>query len=103
MGRALEGTAASEMFSRGLRALAPASLGPSLWRWPAAPGRLKVKTTSATRRGKDEEGRSSTSGGDAGSTGDDGGGELRLEPVPGPDRAEAALLPPAAHLIMVVC
>lgn len=94
------------MFSGSLRPLALASLGLSLWRWQAAPGRLKVKTTRATRRGKDEEGRSSSGGGGGG--GDGGGGvELRLEPVPeaapAPNQAEAALLPPAAHLIMVVC
>lgn len=98
------------MFSGSLRPLALASLGLSLWRWQAAPGRLKVKTTRATRRGKDEEGRSS-SGGDGGGGGGGGAGgggvELRLEPVPeaapAPNQAEAALLPPAAHLIMVVC
>lgn len=75
-----------------------ASLGLSLWRWQAAPGRLKVKTTSATRRGRDEEGRS---------RGSDGGRKLCPEPVPEAapalNQAEAALLPPAAHLIMVVC
>lgn len=96
------------MFSGSLRPLALASLGLSLWRWQAAPGRLKVKTTRATRRGKDEEGRSSSGGGGGGGGGDGGGGvELRLEPVPeaapAPNQAEAALLPPAAHLIMVVC
>lgn len=84
------------MFSGTLRLFGLVSLSLSLWRWQAAPGRLTENTTSATRRDKDEE-----------------GSELRLEPVseaeraPKPaleqDEAEAALLPPAAHLIMVVC
>ena len=83
------------MLSGTLSVCGLASLGLSLWRWQAAPGREQEKNASATRRGKDKVGSSVD------------------EPVPEPERApnepleqdeaEAALLPPAAHLIMVVC
>lgn len=88
----------SEMFSGTLRVSGLAGLSLSLWRWQAAPGREKEKTKkSATSRGKDWEGSSVN--------------ELELVPEPGrapnpaleQNEAQAALLPPAAHLIMVVC
>lgn len=95
-------TSTSETFSGSLRVRRLAGLGLSLrsW-WHAAPGREKDKKSTATRKGRDRAGGSSVEG------------NLSLEPVPRPHRgptpapeqddAEAALLPPAAHLIMVVC
>lgn len=95
----LKMTKVSEMFSGSLRVCGLTSLSVSLWRWQVAPGRERTKASSATRRGKDREGNGVD------------GLSLRLVPepesAPNPaleqDEAEAALLPPAAHLIMVVC
>lgn len=100
MALGLETSSGSEKFSGTLRIceLACFSLSLRCW-WHATPGREREKTTRASRRGKDRG---------EGSVGD-GGLELLLKPehatIPAleQDEAEAALLPPAAHLLMVVC
>lgn len=86
------------MFSGTLTDPGFVSLSLSLRR-QAAPGKEKEKSTRASSTGTDRE--------------ESGVGDLSLELAPEPERApnpalerdeaEAALLPPAAHLTMVVC